>query len=103
MTFFNEAGIRGLRVVGLENMFADPEVPEAGAVVQGEQVKAVLRALLRERYWCKLESSSAYVHVGYDYYMYIGVPCACPRAEKHTSQLGLFVEEFRSPYLANAT
>jgi hypothetical protein len=62
----------------------------------------VLRALLREEYWCKLESDSAYIHVGYDYYMYVGVPAECREAVAEATRLGLFVEPMQSPYEANA-
>ena len=41
----------------------------------------------------------AYVHFGYDYYMYIGLSVKCTDALAAVQQRGLFVEPFRSPYL----
>ena len=77
--FLHEAGIDSLCVVGLENTAEGPGAPANGSVVP--DIKTVPRALLRERYWCKLESASVFIHVGYDCYMYIGVPFAWPRAQ----------------------
>jgi hypothetical protein len=57
-----------------------------------------MRRVLREEFWCRLEGPEAFVHFGYDYYLYVGVPRACPEAEQATRRAGLFVESFRSPY-----
>jgi hypothetical protein len=54
--------------------------------------------MLRGDFWCRLESAGAFVHVGYDYYVYVGVPVESPEAAALARQLGLFVEPFRSPY-----
>ena len=62
------------------------------------EVGEVVRRLLRAEFWCRLEGTESFVHVGYDYYMYVGVPAACPSAEASARQFGLFVEPFRSPY-----
>ena len=62
------------------------------------EIGEVVRRVLREEFWCRLEGAGAFIHVGYDYYMYVGIPQACPSAEALASQLGLFVEPFRSPY-----
>lgn len=101
--FLNEAGVRELAVVGLENAGAAAGSPPVGAVIPVERVPAVLRSLLREEYWCKLESKSAFVHVGWDYYMYIGVLKPCPHAESLAQSRGLFVEPCRSPYAESAS
>jgi hypothetical protein len=53
---------------------------------------------LRERFWCRLESRKAFIHVGFDYHMYVGVYHVCPAAEELARRLGLFVESFPSPY-----
>jgi hypothetical protein len=62
------------------------------------EVGEVVRRVLREEFWCRLEGAGAFVHVGWDYYMYVGAPRPCPGAEALARQLGLFVEPFRSPY-----
>jgi hypothetical protein len=102
VAFLKEAGVRELAVVGLENAGAHVDSPPEGAVIPTERLPAVLRSLLREEYWCKLESKSAFVHVGWDYYMYIGVLESCPLAESIAQSRGLFIEQFRSPYAESA-
>ena len=58
------------------------------------------RLALREELWGRLVLPGiAYVHFGWDYYMYVGLPVAVPTACALASSLGLFVEPFRSPYL----
>jgi hypothetical protein len=97
-TFLKEAGVGELTIVGLENRAACTKAPSNGDLVLAEAMPTVLRSLLREEYWCKLEGASAFVHVGWDYYMYIGVPAKCPAAESVARDLDLFVEQMRSPY-----
>ncbi|MBB6096444.1 hypothetical protein HNQ60_005366 [Povalibacter uvarum] len=103
VAFLKEAGVRELAVVGLENAGEHPNPPRDGAAVSIERLPEVLRSLLREEYWCKLEGQSAFVHVGWDYYMYIGVLAPCPVAESVAQSRGLFVEQIiRSPYAEDA-
>ena len=61
-----------------------------------------LKSLLREEFWCRLEGEhGSYIHVGWDYYLYVGVPCV-PSASIEAAQAdGLFVESFESPYMAH--
>ena len=59
---------------------------------------ARMAQVLREELWCRLEGDRGFVHFGFDYYMYVGVASACPEAQRLAAQLGLFVEEMRSPY-----
>jgi hypothetical protein len=40
-----------------------------------------------------------YVHFGWDYYMYLGIPIHCPNALSYAKEKGIFVEPFVSPYL----
>jgi hypothetical protein len=59
-----------------------------------------LRLALREELWCQLRSPRrAYLHFGYDYYVYLAVPNHCPQAIASAHNNGLFVEPFTSPYL----
>jgi len=68
------------------------------------EVLQISRLSLQEKLWCKLQSPRrAYVHFGYDYYMYIGVSRPCIAAITKAQSLGLFVEPFRSPYLNRAS
>jgi hypothetical protein len=98
VAFLQEAGSPNLSVAGLENqknaqiLFAD------GASLSLEEIGLVIRRVLREEFWCRLEGVAAFVHLGYDYYMYVGVPQPCPAAEALAQRLGLFVEPIHSPY-----
>ena len=99
--FLAEAGISQLKVVGLENHQAFKGAPEEGAVVSSAEVLTILQSLLREEFWCKLEGSSSFLHIGYDYYMYFEVPKECVNSSALARSLGLFVETYRSPYARN--
>lgn len=98
--FLQEAGVGRLRIVDVENHSVGATTPADQSLLELEQIRGVLRSLLREEYWCKLEAESAYIHVGYDYCMYVGVPAECLGAEVLARRLGLFTEIFPSPYRA---
>ncbi|MGB8468123.1 MAG: hypothetical protein WCE21_03885 [Candidatus Babeliales bacterium] len=68
-------------------------------IINKEQLLIIIRLILREAMWCRLESAHMYVHFGYDYYMYIGASLACDSTLQQIKQLGLFVEEYQSPYI----
>jgi hypothetical protein len=109
--FLDQAKIRSLRVTGLESHGNWERLPEAlvketrehlglaedGREVCGDDLEWVVRLVLREAMWCRLEGTDGfYVHFGYDYYMYIGYtnmdlrpPLAPP---------GIFIEPFESPH-----
>jgi hypothetical protein len=96
--FLSEAGLTALVVEGLENQGGHPLPFGEGSVLRRTEFSEALRRVLREEVWCRFEAPSGFVHVGYDYYMYIGVPQPCPESQRLVRQLGLFVEPFRSPY-----
>jgi hypothetical protein len=54
---------------------------------------------LREEFWCRLETEDRFLHFGYDYYMYVGVKTTCSASITFAREVGLFVEQFDSPYL----
>lgn len=64
----------------------------------GNQIWSRLRNVLRERYWCRFEDESRFVHFGYDYYMYVGDLTRCADSQSLARTLDLFPEEFESPY-----
>ncbi len=98
VAFLQEAAVLSLMVAGLEN-HADIPLPLAdGSSLGLAEISEVVRRVLREEFWCRLEGAEAFIHLGYDYYMYVGLPHACPDAERLANQLGLFVEPFPSPY-----
>ncbi len=98
LAFLREAGVEALTVAGLENHGGTPLAFTEGSVLLLEQIGEVIRWVLREEFWCRLEATGAFVHLGYDYYTYLGVPRRCPQAEQFARQQGLFVEPFHSPY-----
>ena len=98
VAFMREAGVYSLTVAGLENHGAAPLPFSEGSTLGLSEVSDVVPQLLQEEFWCRLEGASAFVHVGYDYYMYVGVPVECLGAVVLAQQLGLFTEPFRSPY-----
>ena len=72
----------------------------SGKAIGGRELEEVIRLILREATWCKLEKpSSFYLHFGWDYYMYVGSAFRPEQALKDIQGLGLFVEECTSPYL----
>jgi hypothetical protein len=98
LAFLREAGVLSLIVAGLENSARLPLPFSEGSVLSLSDAASVIRQVLREEFWCRLEEAGAFVHIGYDYHMYVGVTRPCPNAEGLARQLGLFVEPFRSPY-----
>ena len=56
--------------------------------------------MLRERAWCRLEGPrNTYIHVGYDYYLYLGGDVSCPQTVGLGRDVGLFIEtNFLSPH-----
>jgi hypothetical protein len=98
VAFLREAGVLALTVAGLENHSGLPLPFSDGAVLGLSEAAGVIRRLLREEFWCRLEAEGGFVHVGYDYTMYVGVARPCPGAEALAGQFGIFVEPFRSPY-----
>ena len=96
--FLSESGLTSLRVRGLENHQKLVLEFGEGSVLSLDEISGVMRRILREELWCRLEAPSGFVHFGWDYYMYIGVPQRCPAAEKRAGELGLYPEDFASPY-----
>ena len=97
LSFLRESGLFSLRVAGLENSQRNPIDFNNGSVLPLDRVGEIIRRILREEFWCRLEGSEGFIHFGWDYYMYIGVPHPCPRAQARAAELGLYVEEFASP------
>ncbi len=98
LRFLEEAEVDFLCALGVENHSGADAVPQEGSLINREDIPAVVGAMLREEFWCKLESTRAFVHVGYEYYMYVGVSQECQNSVKFAHQRGLFVENFISPY-----
>jgi hypothetical protein len=98
LAFLNEGGVTMLKVEGLENSRRQPLTFHDGSVLRLEQLSDVMRGILRQQFWCRLEAENGFVHFGWDYYIYIGVAHRCIAAERKAADVGLHVEEFVSPY-----
>jgi hypothetical protein len=98
ITFLREAGLSSITVADLENRRGLELSFQNGSNLPLDKVADVIRGMLQEKFWCRLEGQDAFVHIGWDFYMYIGVPCRSIRTEQKAAELGLFVEELRSPY-----
>lgn len=70
-----------------------------GQNYSGESLKKLIRLNLREACWTTLKGESgAYLHFGYDYYMYIGAESNEVEVSKITFPSLVFVEDCESPY-----
>ena len=97
LAFLREAGIGSLAAQGVENANGSSSAPQEGASIALRELPGVMRCILREEFWCRLEAPDAFVHFGWDYYMYIGVPEACESACEFARERALFVEPFEPP------
>jgi len=100
--FLGEAKVESLTLSGIENTSSArlPGFAKSGANLSLRECVKFARLVLREETWGKLAAPGrAYVHFGYDYYMYLGLPSKCLGAVSAVHGQGLFVEPFRSPYL----
>ena len=98
----NQAGIESLTIRGLENStgYKDPDLKiQEGREVWGQDIEKVIRDVLRETFWCRLEHpSGAFIHFGWDYYIYLGVPTPPSKLRLTVNDREIFVEPFPSPY-----
>jgi len=79
---------------------ADQPIPLNDQELQDPVLLArVVRLILRELIWCKLQAKKQFfIHFGWDYYMYCGGVELDTEARLAITDMGLFVEPFRSPY-----
>lgn len=85
----------------LKRLGGEPLLPfekiQEGGVLEGDEVLACVRSVLRGQIWCKLlGAKGSYLHFGYDFYMYLG--CDEPSLLIEPDIPGLYVENFCSPY-----
>ena len=101
--FLVEANIQELRISQLHN-FKNLKIENLqirnGVPLNLAQIIIFSRLALREKIWGKLVATRrAYIHFGWDYYLYMGVSRKCSHAIDTTLAQGLFIEPMRSPYL----
>ena len=98
----DECGVSSLVIDSLENHLnyqSNYVALSDGQRLRDESLREGIRSLLRGDFWCRLQDGTrAFIHVGYDYYMYIGVPCPAQNSVRAVQSAGLFVEPFESPY-----
>jgi len=97
LSFLHESGLSSIRIAGIENRSKQPLDFDSTSVLPLDRIGEIIRRTLREEIYCRLEGSECFIHFGWDFYMYIGVPHPCPRAQVRAAELGLYVEEFASP------
>lgn len=85
-------GCRGLEIRGLENHQGQFN---EGDYISLDKLGEVFRSVLREEYWARFEGKDVFVHFGYDFYMYVGLPS---KIQEGLNQKMLFIEAFPSPY-----
>jgi hypothetical protein len=96
--FASAAGVEHVQVRGFEY----GEGLRDGQLLSIDEAAQVLRLVLREEAWCRLEAvdGSFAVHAGHDYYMFIGSEMPSDEAVEDVVESGLFVEpDFFSPYV----
>ena len=110
-TFMAEMGLNRVYVMALEQWSDEVRNQNAneflskiwiGKAVTIQEVRELAKLTLRNAIWCKLGyKKQFFVHFGYDYYMYIGASEECAKAKEIVKETGLFIEDFKSPYLSN--
>jgi len=93
----NDSGCKELKVSGLEDFKNESNLKEH-QIIPSKNIRPILQAILRNKFWCRLESENSFIHFGWDFYMYIGVSKSNESTIKGIEQRGLFVEKFISPY-----
>ncbi len=76
------------------------QLTEGQEIDNAELLARVVQLNLREFIWCRLQSQAGfYLHFGWDFYMYSGGVLLEPAEKEQIKESGLFVEDFKSPYL----
>ena len=98
-SFMAEAGVEHLQARAVEK-HGDHPAPSEGQRMSLTEAIEVVREILREQIWCRLEApDNAYIHVGYDYYVYVGSDRSVETSVLLAKRLGLFVDrDFPSPH-----
>lgn len=96
LTLLENAGIKSLKALGIENYGHFPISITEGEDVPITKLHLLLRDILRNHYWCKFENQpkTAFVQISFDYYMYVGVPFVDSEVIEAINKSGLFVEDF---------
>lgn len=100
VSFLRESGTQTVTVRNLEDPHGEAGKSNVheGTKLDLKQIASLIRLILRNLAWCRLESSNSFVRFGWDYYMYIGVPIPCVESRAFARDHGLFVEDRPSPH-----
>jgi hypothetical protein len=98
--FLEESGTSVVVAEGVEDHNHSFRVSEGARLSEVDAIDAV-RQMLRGEGWCRLlDNDRFYIHVGWDYYLYVGTQQPCERSVALAESKGLFVDrDFPSPYL----
>lgn len=99
MDLIHAAAIGSLRIVQPEIYDNTASLP--GAVSNDREMSEVIREILREKCWAKLEAHRFFIHFGYDYYMYVGTSVPKCDVAEIARKYHLFCELSGSPASAN--
>ncbi len=92
-------GVKKLKITSIQDGHSQFKLSRVKSEINCKDwgsIDTLVRLMLREKLWGKIVSTkSFYVHFGWDYYMYIGGSFELKKNKIN----GLYIEEFRSPYL----
>jgi hypothetical protein len=99
-SFLEESAVTAVTAQGVDNAKGQGPI-KVGQTFSPIEAIEVVRAMLRDEVWCRLQDGEHfYIHVGWDYYVYVGSDRPCDRSVKLARQLGLFIHQpFESPHL----
>ena len=66
--------------------------------ITADALPAIVRDVLREECWCRLEATDFFIHFGYDYYMYVGCTHTTEAITALAASHALYAEPMQSPY-----
>lgn len=98
VSILKECNIKALTIKNLE-LHLEKQYLQENQIMPIENIHIMLKDIFRNKLWCKFEMEDAFVHIGYDFYMYLGCNLLKKEAEQIAIENGLFCEEFTSPYL----
>jgi hypothetical protein len=99
-SFLDESGTSRVVAEDVESHSQTFCVGEGAGLSPIEATDAV-RQMLREEGWCRLaDGDRFYIHIGWDYYVYVGTEQPCERSVALAEAKRLYVDrDFPSPYL----
>lgn len=69
-----------------------------GQQIGRDELPRLVRDVLREECWCRLDAPGFFIHFGYEYYMYVGCSHTSEAISALAAEHGLFAEAMTSPY-----